>query len=88
MTLAAISTGLRLDLGILERMERLNASRLEASNMAATCSAFTRTGGRACVAVADDDEDDEHDAGYYETYTRPCTWCLSHTIRSCQSPEV
>jgi len=37
MTLAAISTGLRLDLGILERMERLNAcSRLEASNMAAT----------------------------------------------------
>lgn len=36
MTLAAISKGLRVDLGILERMERLNASRLEASNVAET----------------------------------------------------
>jgi hypothetical protein len=36
MTLAAISKGLRIDLGILERMEGLNASRLEASNVAET----------------------------------------------------
>ena len=36
MTLAAISKGLRIDLGILERLEGLNASRLEASNVAET----------------------------------------------------